>query len=317
MNESPALTRAREQLGKDKESIASGPSPETPEKPEQNAPDSQPLPPVDDLQKQVADKEAKIEELTKKLNAADGRRGSELESLRNQVAHLTDQMAAATAEKEALRSQQEEAEQANAPLPADVFAGIDKELLEDYDESALRVMATVAANITKQQLRNSATSEEVKELKRSTDYKNFLSSVETLAPGFISWNGDVEAGIEPKQEWVDFLSLPVNSDLSSETWGQMANRENSAAFAAKAFKVFQKSQGQDTSEGIEKPTLEGQIAPSKSTASPSSSGKAKGSLSRSDYEKLQKRAATPGGLTQEIRDELNKYRRAEIEGKLV
>ncbi len=315
MNESPALKRAREQLVKDKESVAQDPSPETPVNPGQ-ASDSD-LTPADDLQKQIADKEAKIEELTKKLNAADGRRGSELETLRNQVSHLTEQMAAAAAEKEALRSEQELKAKANAPLSPDVFAGIDKELLEDYDESALRVMATVAENISRQQLANlpQVSPDEIRELRETTEYKNYLASVETLAPGFISVNGDAEAGIDPKPEWLEFLGQPVNSDLSDETWGQMAGRIGTPAFAAKTFQAFQAQSGSE--QGIEKPSLAGQVAPSKSSASPSGKASSKSQLTRSDYEKLQRRAATPGGLTQEIRDELNKYRQAEIEGKLV
>lgn len=321
MNESPALKEAREKLEQDKKATMVEPSPETPEN--SSTPEEVVVHNVDDLQKEIASKAEKIEELTKKLNAADGRRGSELDALRHQVIQMQDQLAAHAAEKQEILEQKAREEEGKFSLENEVFAGIPKETLEDYDENTLKVMAQLANNVAEsrlKQLPNMASVEDLERVKSASDYRTYLTAVERLAPGFTDVNGDVEAGIEPKPEWVDFLNQPVNSELSSESWSEMANRIGTPSFAAKAFKAFKNStevaEEVVAVDEVEKPSLEGQVAPSKSNASPKTAP-SKNKLTVADYEKLQKRAATPGGLTQELRNELNKYRQAHINGTLV
>lgn len=344
--DSPELEKARKELEKAKKGAISAPDvkkeePKAPEiapeaegqpSPQLVVPSPTPDPkPVDDeLQRQLAEKDAriavqqtKIDELTKRVNTEDGRHGRELQQLRETVAQLTERLTI----QEAAAKAPEVPKQQTFKDMSELFAGVSPEDLEAYDEKALMVLAQVAKNaavkasgVTKQDL--APLQDAVKKTAARTAFESFVNTVETLAPGFKAANGDAELGVAPQPEWQAFLSKPVNPELSDETWQEYAERTGGPKVAAAVYKRFlQESAGSPPAAtakpgGIERPSLAGQVAVSKSSGSGPRVADAP-VYRRSEFESLQRSAARPGGLTQDVRAKLSEYIRAAAENRLV
>lgn len=340
MNDTPELERARRQLEREhkklaKQSAGAETEPETvvenaptPE-PEEVATEDRPSPDsastpseLDELRKQLAERDHKIEELTKRVNTEDGRHGRELQHLRELVATYDQQIKDLSARLDDVKK----APPAKATLPAreevaDLFQGVPSEDLEEYDEKALRLMAQIAKNAASKSLSKkdiAPIEETLRKTSAQTEQDAFSRAVETLAPGFAQANGNPVLGIPPDPEWFAFLNKPVNPDLSEETWMQYANRIGGPKIAATVFNKFQqeKSAGtKPTPTAESRPSLAGQVAPSRVKAVTPASGEKV--YRRAEFEALERRAARPGGLTDEVRKQLNEYFQAAAAGKLV
>lgn len=340
MNDTPELERARRQLEREHKKLAKqsagdvaepepvaenapAPEPEEAATEDRSSPNSDSNPPgLDELRKQLAERDQKVEELTKRVNAEDGRHGRELQHLRELVANYDQQINDLKAQLDGAKN----APPVKAALPAreevaDLFQGVPSEDLEEYDEKALRLMAQIAKNAASKSLSKkdiAPIEETLRKTSAQAEQDAFSRAVETLAPGFAQANGNPVLGIPPDPEWFAFLSKPVNPDLSEETWAQYASRIGGAKIAATVFNKFQqeKSGGAKTPPPAEsRPSLAGQVAPSRVKAATPASGEKV--YRRSEFQALERRAARPGGLTDDVRKQLNEYFQAAAAGKLV
>lgn len=142
---------------------------------------------IEALKSVMAEKDARIAELTKRVRDDDGKRGGELTVMRDQIARLGDQLRDLMAENRELRHAQP-AEPATPPEPdtletefPEVAKGVDKRTKPALDE------ARKAAQETK------ANREEIERLKQSQyqrDYGEFIGKVRTAVPQLDQYNAD-------------------------------------------------------------------------------------------------------------------------------
>lgn len=340
MNDTPELERARKQLEAEHKKLAkqaegekaetvvatenapAAPAPEA--QPEAElSPNSAPAPAeLDEMRKQLAERDRKIEELTKRVNTEDGRHGRELQHLRELTASYDQQIKDLTSRLEEVQKAPPKALPAREDV-ADLFQGVPSEDLEEYDEKALRLMAQIAKNAASKSLSKkdiAPIEETLRKTSAQTEQDAFSRAVETLAPGFTEANGNPVLGIPPNSEWFAFLNKPVDPELSDETWAQYAGRLGGPKVAASVFKKFQQQSAAVTKapEGkTERPSLAGQVAPSRVKAATPGASSGEKIYRRSEFEALERKAARPGGLTDDVRKQLNEYFQAAASGKLV
>lgn len=280
----------------------------------------------DELRKQLAASEEKISELTRKLNQSDGRFGSELDTLRRQLELANHKLA------KALEEQEKQAKQLEKPAadPEDdfksFFKGIPQSTLDGYDEDSLRMLVQVAKNAAMASMPKSETPDtsrlekSVEELKAQSAYNSFVSAVEALAPGFAAANGNQALGIPSNPEWLEFLSRPVNPEVSPQTWHQLATQVGTPEVAANIFKTFQREKsGTNSNEEArpkeDRPSPRSQVVPPRSSVSRRPEPKVE-RLAREDYDALLRRMTNPSEFTEENKALLRKYQQADLEGRL-
>ena len=350
----PEMERAKRDLAADKEKFFPTKPVTEPDKPsdkpaetpaEQTPPPVEPQPEVttsvqapppaseeaDELRKQLAEEKARTAELTRRVNAEDGKRGRELQTLRETVSKQQEALTKAIEQLETLQKKTEDAgkPQISADLKdiADLLEGVPQEDLEAYDQRALRTLARIAQNAAAK--RSVSEKNDIEELRKAqndtsaqTQQEAFLNATEILAPGFKAANGNPALGIPADEKWAAFLQTKANPEISDETWFDVAQRIGTPQVAANAFKRYQAEKNKPaetprTPPKSDRPSVAGQVAPSRSSAAAVTPPQPKGEvLKRSDYEALQKEMIA-GIFKPDSQDRFRKYQLAEFEGRLV
>ena len=234
------------------------PKEEAPVEPAPVVPDSSEM---DTLKAQLAEKEARLTELTKRIRDEDGKRGGELSTLRNQMENLGNQLRDLISENKELRQNPPKPAEPQEPDPLEteypeVAKGMDRRT-RPVLEAAQR--AEREAKEAKEELRK------MQENQRRREYDSFLSSIKTAVPKLDEHNGNPEflqwcLGKNPaspytRQQVLDACSASMDSVPVVELFQQWEREKNP---------VTPKST--ETPKGPAKPTKEAQLEVPKSSA---------------------------------------------------
>lgn len=269
------------------------------------------VPEVNTLTAQIAEKEARIAELTKRVRDEDGRRGGELTGLRQQIERLGDQLTDLMAENRELRQRTLAAPVAPPAPPEpdefetqypDLAQGVDRRMKPIQDATSRAEAAAKEAKSELQKLRDE---------QRNRDFAAYRSEIKKAVP-----NLD-EIDTDPKfNEWLD-----GTDDDSTLTRRQILNANTATYNHGKSAKLIQRFEQTKTNgvvapepqKGPTKPTKEAQIALPKSAGdSPKGAAGPKASRLAELEDKLYRR----GDATKEERLELGRLREAEARGEL-
>jgi DNA repair exonuclease SbcCD ATPase subunit len=265
---------------------------------------------MDSVKKELAEKQARIDELTKRVRDEDGKRGGELSSLRDQVDNLGNQLKDLMAENRTLRQKPEvvvpdvpaEPDPLEAEYP-DVAKAIGKRT-KPIQEAAAR--AEEAAKLSQAQ---------VAELREARFFDTVIAAVPELEKynadsEFLAWCGEVPvADDETRQQKLNRYRASGNSRKAIELlgqWNETKTKRSSVVVEPVVEPVVKK----------EKPSKEAQVNVPSSSASPASpqrdSGKAKNRIAQ-----LETKIFKLGTATKEDREELESlYIEAEKNGEL-
>ena len=220
---------------------------------------------VESLKASMAEKEARISELTKRVRDEDGRRGGELNTLRDQIGRLGDQLRDLMSENRELRGTKPAAPAVPAEPDTletefpDVAKGVDRRT-KPAVESAARAEKT--AGEVKAEL------ERLKAEAVQAKYDGFLKSIETVVPRMTEINDDPE-----------FKSWCLQRDPDTGIRRQSILNECSSAMDPEpVIKLFQKWEKSkitvaqppvpEPQKGPAKPAKEDQVAVPPSSAQP-------------------------------------------------
>lgn len=184
----------------------------------------EPAPVVPDI---VAEQAAKIAELQKQLDRANGTYGGTVQQLKAQIADLSAMVASFGKDKQVTASTSATPQAASAQVTAPP-AAVPQEMVERYGQDfieAVGMIARMQVESAKHDLDSvvqSATKPVVDRLQRIESHR-FIDEVERLCPGASSINGDPSANIAAAPGWGEFLDMPV-SDGALTTRREEAQR---------------------------------------------------------------------------------------------
>lgn len=263
---------------------------------------------VEPAQAVLAEKDARIAELTKRVRDEDGRRGGELNALRDQVGKLGDQLRDLMAENRLLRQ---------AP-PAPVVPAEPDPLETEYPEVAKgmdrRAKPAMDAAARAEQLAKEAqaSTQKLIENQRQRDYDGFLASVKSSVPKldeynhdpeFIAWCKGRSAGTPFSRQYVlDECSASMNSQPVVEIFQQWEKEKTPVAVPE-----------QEIPKGPAKPSKEAQLEVPKSSASPQ---KVKVVNSAKRLKEIEDKVFRFGTSTADDRIEYNRLLDAQERGEL-
>ena len=273
----------------------------------------------------VDDLKAKLTEQQRRLDKLSGEYGGNLDALRRQIAQTTEAMELLKAENERLKevaTQPPPATPNGKPISRELAAlleGMPADFRDSYGE-VFEGVAIMLANFRKlyggkdvEPLR-----EEVRKVRAQSEGQQFLAMVERQSPGFIEDNGDVEARIPGKQDWIDHLNseMPNGVETYREYIGDPPNVKR-LVLVHKEFTAGKK--------GSRRPKVDiaGQAAVrSTGTPEPAPAGGGKPLLKKADYEALKAQMMRPDTLmTVEEKNEnwrkMRAFQEAAGDGRLV
>jgi hypothetical protein len=223
------------------------------------APAETPSVEIEALKSVMAEKDARIAELTKRIRDDDGKRGGELTVMRDQIAKLGDQLRDLMAENRELRHAKP-AEPATPPEPdtletefPEVAKGVDRRTKPALDEAR---KASQDAKEAKEKLQR------IEESQYQRDYGEFIGKVRTAVPKLDQYNADPDfiewckgrnpGSPYPRQATFDECRRVMDAGPVIELFQQWENMRNDTA--------------NPQSHGPSKPSKEAQVEVPRSSA---------------------------------------------------
>lgn len=217
--------KAAAEAPSDVKPVVEEPTPE-PVKEQSPAPEQPAADEVEPMKAVLAEKDARIAELTKRVRDEDGRRGGELNALRDQVGKLGDQLRDLMAENRSLRQAPPAAPVAPEPDPLEteypeVAKGMDRRAKPAMDAATRAEQLAKEANESTQKLMAN---------QRQRDYDAFLGKIKSSVtkmddynhdPEFLAWCKQRSSGTPFSRQYVlDECSISMNPEPVIEIFQQ-------------------------------------------------------------------------------------------------